>query len=118
MPTTITEAERRALKRLAHHREVVVRTGNAGLTDAVVAEAGRALAHHELMKVRVLAGEREDRDAMIQQLCESLGAALVQRVGHVATLYRPRDRDSRILPLLQNEKLRTQKREIKKKRSP
>jgi RNA-binding protein len=104
MPTTITEAERRALKRLAHHLEVVVRTGSAGLTDAVIAEAGRALAHHELMKVRVLAGEREDRDAMIRQLCETLGAALVQRVGHVATLYRPRDKDSRIGALIKAKK--------------
>jgi RNA-binding protein len=100
MPTSITEAERRALKRLAHPLEVIVRTGNAGLTDAVIAEADKALRHHELMKVRVLAREREDRDAMMAQLCQSLDAALVQRVGHVVTIYRPRPKDSRIKPLL------------------
>lgn len=100
MPSTLTEANRRALKKMAHHLDVVVRTGSAGLTEAVITEASHALKHHELMKVRVLAGEREDRDAMIDELCKSLDAVLVQRVGHVATIYRPRDRDSRIKPLL------------------
>ena len=103
MPTAITEAERRALKRLAHPLEVVVRTGNAGLTEAVIAEADKALKHHELMKLRVLAGKRGDRDSMIEKLCETLGAALVQRVGHVATIYRPRSRDSRIQVLLKGK---------------
>lgn len=97
---SITEAERRALKRLAHPLEVIVRTGNAGLTDAVIAETDKALHHHELMKVRVLASERKARDAMIVQLCQSLGAILVQRVGHVATIYRPRPKDSKIKALL------------------
>jgi RNA-binding protein len=101
MPDNLTGAERRALKRLAHHLEVVVRTGNAGVTDAVIAEADQALTHHELMKVRVLAAERKDRDAMIEELCKRLGAALVQRIGHVATIYRPRDKNSRIKPLIQ-----------------
>lgn len=102
MTTTITQAERRALKRLAHALDVVVRTGNAGLTDAVVAETDKALTHHELLKVRILAGERADRDAMMQKLCDQLGAALVQRVGHVATIFRPRSKDSRIKELLKS----------------
>lgn len=100
MPTTITEIERRALKRLAHPLKVVVRTGNAGLSDAVIAEADKALRHHELLKIRVLAGEREDRDAMVTQLCTKLEAALVQRIGHVATIYRPHAKDSRIKEML------------------
>jgi RNA-binding protein len=100
MPTTITETERRALKRLAHPLKVVVRTGNAGLSDAVIAETDKALRHHELLKIRVLAGEREDRDAMVTKLCTVLEAALVQRIGHVATIYRPRAKDSRIKEIL------------------
>lgn len=100
MPTSITEAERRALKRLAHHLEVVVRTGNAGLTPAVINETEAALAHHELLKVRVLASDRDERDTLMQELCKTLGAALVQRVGHVATIYRPDPRNSRIKALL------------------
>lgn len=100
MPTVITESERRALKRMAHSLKIIVRTGNAGVTPAVIAEAAQALKHHELMKVRIIAGEREARDLAIRELCEALDAALVQRIGHVATIYRPRAKDSRIKPLL------------------
>lgn len=99
MATTITEAERRTLKRMAHALKVVVRTGNAGVTPAVIAEADKTLTHHELMKVRVLAADRKVRDAEIARLCEALGAVLVQRVGHIATIYRPREKDSRIRPI-------------------
>ncbi len=89
MPVTLSEKERKALRRLAHHRRPVVIVGAAGVTDAVVAELDRALARHELLKVRVNAPDRKARDAMIAELCARTDAALVQRVGHVAVLYRP-----------------------------
>lgn len=47
-----------------------------------------ALDHHELIKVRVNAGDRETREAMIAEICTESEAALIQRVGHIATLFR------------------------------
>ncbi len=85
----LTEKQKRHLKALAHHRKVIVQTGAAGLTAAVLAEIGHALDAHELLKVRLVAEERDDRQAMIEQICAETGAAFVQRVGHVATFYRP-----------------------------
>lgn len=85
---TLTEAQRKHLKRLAHHLRPIVQTGANGLTDAVVAEMDRGLHDHELIKVRLVAGDRVERSAMIAEVCERLSAALVQRIGHVAVLYR------------------------------
>lgn len=62
--------------------------GDNGLTLAVLREAGRALAHHELIKIRLNAADREIRAGMIEHLCKTLQAELVQRVGHTATLFR------------------------------
>jgi RNA-binding protein len=45
---------------------------------------------HELLKVKVPAEDREQRDALIASLVEPSGAALVARIGHVAVLYRRR----------------------------
>lgn len=84
----LNEKQRKHLRGLAHELNVVVQTGAAGLTDAVLAEIDAALAAHELVKVRFLAGERTERDAMIDSTCEKLDALLIQRVGHVATLFR------------------------------
>ncbi len=49
----------------------------------------RALADHELIKVRVQAADRDVRDALIAELAAGSGSTLVGRVGHVALLFRP-----------------------------
>ena len=53
MASPLTNKERAHLKARAHALEPVVQTGNAGITDAVVAEVDRALTAHELLKVRI-----------------------------------------------------------------
>jgi RNA-binding protein len=93
----LTEKQRRHLKGLAHPLKPVVLLGNAGLTDAVVAETGRALEDHELIKVRLPGLEREARDAALQALADRTDSQLVIRIGHVAVLFKPRKKLSRIV---------------------
>ena len=84
----LTTAQKQKLKALAHNRKPVVIIGGNGLTESVSEEIGRALNDHELIKVRVNAADRTQRDGMIGRICEGTGAELVQRIGHVAVLYR------------------------------
>ena len=57
------------------------------------------LEDHELVKVKVGAEDREVRDAMIAEITGKSGAALVQRIGHVAVLYRAsKDKRQIVLP--------------------
>jgi RNA-binding protein len=93
----LTEKQRRHLKGLAHHLNPVVRVGNSGITPAVVAETLRALEDHELIKVKVSAADRAERDAAIEALAVAATAALVARVGHVAILFRQSPERPRIL---------------------
>ena len=93
---SLPERHRRKLRQLGHARKPVVIVGGQGLRESVLAEIDGALAHHELIKVRVNAGDREARDAMIGTICETTGAELVQRVGHVALLYRRHPEKPRI----------------------
>lgn len=86
----LSEKQQRFLRGKAHALKPVIHIGQAGLTAAVSAEAGRALADHELIKVKVHGAEREQRDAWIGELCAATGGELVQRIGHVATLYKAR----------------------------
>jgi len=85
---SLNPTQRKALRRLGHDRKPVVLVGAAGLSATVLAEIERALVSHELIKVRVRAGEREDRDALIGAMSAHTRAELVQRVGHIALLYR------------------------------
>jgi RNA-binding protein len=95
----LTERQRRHLKGLAHPLKPVILMGNSGLTEAVVAETQRALADHELIKVRLPGLDREERDAALKTLAERTDSAFVTRIGHVAVLFRPREKVSRyVLP--------------------
>lgn len=89
MPTLLTSAQTRFLRGQAHDLKAMLQVGSKGLTDALVAELDLALEHHELIKVKIGADDRDARDSMIAALAERTEAALVQRIGHTAVLYRP-----------------------------
>lgn len=81
-------ALRKFLRAKAHTLKPVVITGHAGISDAVLKEIDLALNHHELMKVRINALDREVRREMAEHICQELQAEPVQMLGHVLTLYR------------------------------
>ncbi len=97
MPIVLTAAQNRFLRGQAHDLKAMLQVGGKGVTDAVVAEVAAALEHHELIKVKIAATDREARDAIIEALVERSDAALVQRIGHVAILYRPSEDHRRIV---------------------
>ncbi|TWI08265.1 ribosome assembly RNA-binding protein YhbY [Aerolutibacter ruishenii] len=99
MSTVLTSAQTRFLRGQAHDLKAMLQVGGKGITDALVAEVDVALEHHELIKVKVGAADREARDAMIDDLTGRTGSALVQRIGHTAVLYRPsKDKRQIVLP--------------------
>lgn len=98
MPLVLTSAQIRFLRGQAHDLKAILQIGGKGLTDAVLAELELALEHHELIKVKVACDDRDARDALIADLAARSGAALVQRIGHVAILYRP-NKDKRLIVL-------------------
>ncbi len=93
----ITAKQKRYLRGLAHDRKVIVQTGAAGLTNAVLAEIGIALTTHELVKVRVVTEDRTQRDSMIAKICREHDAQIVQKIGHVVTVYRPNEDSPKIV---------------------
>jgi RNA-binding protein len=84
----LKEFQRKYLRGRGHALKPVVIVGDKGLTATVLGEVENALGHHELIKVRLRAGDRALRDDMIHELCNSSGADLVQRTGNIALLYR------------------------------
>jgi RNA-binding protein len=93
----LNEKQRRHLKGLAHPLKPVILMGNAGLSEAVVAETQRALLDHELIKVRLPGLDRDQRDAALQALAQRTDSAMVTRIGHVAVLYRAHPKLPRIV---------------------
>jgi RNA-binding protein len=89
MSIVLTSAQTRFLRGSAHDLKALLQIGGKGVTPAFLAELDEVLEHHELIKVKVAAEDRDARDALIAELTQAAGCALVQRIGHTAVLYRP-----------------------------
>jgi putative YhbY family RNA-binding protein len=90
VPISLTPRDRARLKARAHALEPTVALGNAGLTKAVIAEVDRALATHELVKVKIQGDDRELRKQIGDEIGAATDAAVVHRVGKIVILFRPK----------------------------
>ena len=98
MPAAVSNAQKRCLRGLAHDLKPIILVGAKGVTDGLVSELELALGHHELLKVKLAADDRETRDAWIAELVERSDAVLVQRIGNIAVLYRRAEKPQIVLP--------------------
>ena len=99
--TTLASSQIRFLRAKAHHLHPVVLLGSKGLTPAVLAEINEALAHHELIKVKVSGDDREARAAVAEEIAQSTESVFVQKLGHIVILFKAKLNDSAyVLPKL------------------
>ncbi|MBT3057543.1 MAG: ribosome assembly RNA-binding protein YhbY [Candidatus Thiodiazotropha sp.] len=85
----LTNAQNRALKKLAHDLKPVVIVGQHGLGENVLNEIDLSLDSHELIKVKLAGADKEDRKELSNEIIQQLSAELVQIIGRVAVFYRP-----------------------------
>lgn len=84
----LSERQQKTLRGLGHHLKPVVMIADKGLSDTVAHEIEQALTFHELIKVSIRAGERSERDAIIDAISKRFDAELVQRTGNIALFFR------------------------------
>ena len=87
--TRPTSKELRQLRAQAHSLKPVVTVAGKGLAPSVLEELDRALHDHELIKVKVAVGDREQRETAIGERYTQSDDYQVQRVGNIATLSLP-----------------------------
>jgi RNA-binding protein len=92
----LSESQKKILRGLGHQLKPVVTVGDAGLSNSVMQEFNSTISHHELIKVRIRAGSRESRDALIDKVCREGACDLIQRIGNVALIYRANPDEPRI----------------------
>jgi len=73
---------------IAHNLKPVLLIGDKGPSEAVIAELNRALNDHELIKVKINLGDRDDRKTIIEEIVRQSGAELVQSIGKMAVLFK------------------------------
>lgn len=98
MSPSLTPTQQRFLRAKAHALHPVVMVGEIGLSEAVLKEAERSLASHELIKVKAHIDDRSLREKLLAELCARLHAAAVQHIGKILVIYRPAEKPRLILP--------------------
>ena len=84
----LTGAQRTYLRGLGQHLEPALKLGKGGLTPAFFAELQRLLRSHELVKLRFLGADRDERAALCDRIADEGRCVCVGAVGHVALFYR------------------------------
>jgi putative YhbY family RNA-binding protein len=88
LTSALTPDQRRALRAAAHHLNPVVSISQKGLSPTVLTEIDRCLKAHGLIKVRLYGIERDQRDALLTDICTALDCAEVQHIGNLLVLWR------------------------------
>lgn len=78
---------RKQLRAIGHRLNPVVIVSN-GLTEGVAAEIERALKDHELIKIRINAADRTEKQELAAAICAKLDAELIQMAGHIVLIFR------------------------------
>jgi RNA-binding protein len=85
---SLSVKQRQALKAAAHHLRPVIIIGQKGITESLTRETDAALTAHELIKVQIQQGEKEERRQYADTLATATKATLVQQIGKTFVLYR------------------------------
>ncbi|MDY0249116.1 MAG: ribosome assembly RNA-binding protein YhbY [Pseudomonas sp.] len=85
---SLTQEQKKQFKSIGHHLKPIVTIADNGLTESVLAELDRALNDHELIKIQLRLAERDDRNAIVNDVCQKSSCILVQSIGKVALIYR------------------------------
>lgn len=94
----LTGKQKRFLRALGHNLKPVIQIGKKELDEGLLAETEAALAHHELIKVKLLESCLLDRREASDELAAACGAEVAQLLGRTFLLYRLAEQPKLALP--------------------
>lgn len=97
---SLSNLEKKRYRQIGHSLKPVVIVGQSGLSENVINEANSFLDNHELIKVKFLAEDRDERKKLMQELSFITQAEAVQIIGKIALYFKlaknPNERLSKI----------------------
>ncbi len=80
--------QKKHFRTIGHQLNPVVTIGDKGLNENIEKELNRALEDHELIKVKLPAGNKAFKTELIQTICAATASEEVQQIGKIVLLYR------------------------------
>ncbi|MBA5247967.1 MAG: ribosome assembly RNA-binding protein YhbY [Gammaproteobacteria bacterium] len=93
----LTNNQKKFLRARGHILNPVIMIGQHGLSESVLAELAVSMTKHELLKIKIRAEDRADRQRMIDEIIKVSRAHLIQVIGSVMVIYRAFDEAPEII---------------------
>lgn len=84
----LSNALKKQYRTIGHSLNPIVSIAQKGLSENIKLELERALVDHELIKIKLLAADRDAKKELLDAICQEFKAECVQSIGHTALLYR------------------------------
>jgi len=94
--TVLTKPQKKRLRARGHDLKPVVMVGNKGLSESVQKEIAIALDHHELIKIKISVGDRDERDEVISEIIKEQHAELIQQIGNIGLFFKRNGEEAKI----------------------
>lgn len=94
----ITGKQRSFLKSLAHGMEPSVIIGKTGITDNLIQQIHEVLEKREIVKIKILNNNNDDRETLIQEILQRLQCEFIQSIGNILVIYRESEKKIITLP--------------------
>lgn len=96
--TKLSNTQIKFLRGIGHNLNAMIIIGQNGVTENLLNELELTLEHHEILKIKIATGDREDRKAIIQSVLDHTKAQLVQSIGKTVLIYRQAEKSEFELP--------------------
>lgn len=84
----LSNADKKRFRTIGHSLNPIVTIAQKGITDNIRLEIERALSDHELIKIKLLTADREEKKALTTKICDECNAECIQSIGHIVLLFR------------------------------
>jgi RNA-binding protein len=85
---TISNTAKKQYRAIGHNLNPIITIAQKGLSENIRLELERALTDHELIKIKLVAADRDVKKALVAIICQEFKSECVQSIGHMALLYR------------------------------
>jgi RNA-binding protein len=93
----LTPKNKALLKKIAHPLSPSLTVGKGEVDPSLLAVVDKALTAHELIKVKVLVNQKEELPALAKSLADGTKSEVVEIIGRIVILYRPREKNPTIV---------------------
>jgi len=93
----LTPKNKALLKKLATPLSPSLTIGKGPVDSSLITVVDKALTAHELIKVKVLVNQKEELESLAKTLGETTHSDVVEIIGRILILYRPREKNPLIV---------------------